>query len=40
MFFIVSNHCSAIWLMPHDLTFPRTTLQEAEELAEKVIHID
>ena len=31
----ISNHCSAIWLMPHDLTFPRTTLPEAQQRSDK-----
>ncbi len=31
----ISNHCSAIWLMPHYLTMPPTTLKGAQKRAEK-----
>ena len=27
----ISNHSTCIWLMPHSLTFPRTTPEEAQE---------
>ncbi|MCQ2558751.1 MAG: EFR1 family ferrodoxin [Oscillospiraceae bacterium] len=30
----VSNHCSAIWLMPHYLTFPPTSLSGAQKRSE------
>lgn len=31
----VSNHCSAIWLMPHYLTIPPTTVKGAQKRADK-----
>ena len=31
----MSNHCSAIWLMPHYLTMPPTSLKGAQERSDK-----
>ena len=31
----LSNHCSAIWLMPHWLTLPPTSLKTAQERSDK-----
>lgn len=31
----VSNHCSCIWLMPHYLTMPPTSLERAQERSDK-----
>lgn len=31
----MSNHCSAIWLMPHYLTFPHTSLEQAQKRSDK-----
>lgn len=31
----LSNHCSAIWLMPHWLTMPPTTLEGAQKRSDK-----
>ena len=31
----ISNHCSCIWLMPHYLTFPPTSLEEAQKRLDK-----
>lgn len=31
----MSNHCSAIWLMPHYLTLPPTTLKGAQKRSDK-----
>ena len=31
----ISNHCSAIWLMPHYLTVPPTTLKGAQKRSDK-----
>lgn len=31
----ISNHCSCIWLMPHMLTIPPTTLKGAQKRTEK-----
>lgn len=31
----ISNHCSAIWLMPHYLTLPMTSLAKAQERSDE-----
>lgn len=31
----ISNHSACIWLMPHTLTLPHTTLEEAQERTDK-----